>query len=137
MRKLLARKIYQTREQKRNDFIIGLVGWPAGNMILWIGVQVSGSIAGMLIGELARSIAADSWIPIQAVGDILAVGNILCAALPLLINVVLLIYLGVTRRWIALGALTILGGLLLLAVCLAGIVGGICFVYLSRGGQIP
>ena len=125
MRKLLTRKIYQTREQKRNDFIIGLLGWPVGNVILYVAGLLGAFILMALVGmDTWNDLANSQW-------------SILAVALPLLLNVAALIYLGVTRRWIAFGALAFLGALLLLTVCLAVIVGGLCFVILGSGGQIP
>jgi hypothetical protein len=95
----LTRKVYTTRNEKVIDFAIGFVGW----------FLVNGMLYACLILLYSRIPSQDSQGSIAA---------LLLLALPLLINIGLLVLLAFTRRWIALGALAafallLLGGLLL------------------------
>jgi hypothetical protein len=102
----LTPKIYTTRNQKALDFAIGFLGWCLINALLF----------GLLIYVL-QALPTDTQD--SALGLVLL-------GLPLLINVTALIVLGMTRRWIALGALAafalllvgaLLVGLFIYAVC--------------------
>lgn len=101
----LTRKTYTTRNEKILDFVIGFVGWCVLNGVMY-----------------ACSIAILSNLDTQT--DAVAIALL---ALPLLVNIAALIFLGMTRRWIALGALAAFA-LLLVGVLIIGVlVYAICF----------
>jgi len=94
----LTRKVYENRNQKVLDFVIGFVGWFLINGLLY-----------------TCSFVLLSNGTIDTEQEILP---IVLLALPLLINIAALIFFAFTRRWIALGALaafglTLVGGLLI------------------------
>jgi hypothetical protein len=102
IQRLFTRKTYETRRAKWIDFAIGFGGL-------------------VLLNALMQWIVAASY-PRES----------FLANSSLLINVVLLIYFGFRRHWIALGALAAIAAGLLLVLCLALIVWAICFA--AAGG---
>ena len=112
---MLVRKVYETKEEKRRDLIIGVVGFFVIN-----GVLVCSS---SLLGGLVNNSSLDFNI-IETITFILA-------CIPFLINIGLIIYFAFTRAWIALGMLAALAVLFALAI-VAGIFLTIaCFVMLA------
>ena len=103
----LTRKTYTTGGQKAIDFGIGFVGWMILNAVLY------GCV-----------IAFSSQMTLDDVGNGLSV---LLLALPLLINIGVLVLLGFTRYWIALGALAAFAMLLIGALLIALLVYAVCF----------
>jgi hypothetical protein len=94
----LTRKVYENRNQKVLDFVIGFVGWFLINGLLY-------TCSLLLLSNGTFDIEQEIW-------------PIVLLALPLVLNIAALIFLAFTRRWIALGALaafalTLVGGLLI------------------------
>lgn len=109
------RKIYETRNEKTLDFVIGFLGWFVFTLILQFAANLllpgGRFVVGLLSGndtDIARSL--DTVLPILA----LAIN-----CLPLILNILVLIYFAFTRYWIALGALFAFGALLLIVLLLA------------------
>jgi hypothetical protein len=101
----LTRKVYTTRNEKILDFVIGFVGW----------CLINGLMYACSITFLTYAGAQQDSISIALL------------VVPLIVNIVGLIFLGMTRRWIALGALAAFA-LLLLGVLLIGLlIYTICF----------
>ena len=101
----LTRKIYATRNQKILDFVIGFVGWCLINGLMY-----------------ACSFTFLTYIDTQQ--DSIAIALLI---VPLIVNVVALILLGMTRRWIALGALAAFALLLLGTLVIGLLVYAICY----------
>lgn len=101
------RKEYTTRNQKILDFVIGFLGW-----FLLNGLMYTCSV--VLLGQLDTS-GDSSWLSLALL------------ALPLVLNVVLLIVLGRLRRWIALGALAAFASTLVMVLILGIVVYAVCF----------
>ena len=93
------RKTYETRNQKILDFVIGFFGFFVFNFILFFATLLAGIDLGHLSGVTARVITF----------------------LPLILNILGLIYFAFTRYWIALGALSAFGALLLIVLLLAAV----------------
>jgi len=89
------RKIYETREEKRGDFLEGFIGWIVINALL----------------------LALAWIISEAASSRY---HIIIWGLPLLLNVGGLTLLGFKRKWVVLGALAAFGILLVLGLCALG-----------------
>ena len=101
----LTRKVYTTRNEKILDFVIGFIGW-------------------FMVNGLMYACSVSIISNLDSGSDTLQIGLL---ALPLVINIVGLILLSTTRRWIALGALAAFA-LLLVGVLLIGLlVYAICF----------
>jgi len=111
------RKIYETRNEKQKDFVIGFFGWIVVNVIaVIVGSAVFNAVLS-LFERLFPGASYDTIMGIQSIGSLL---------MPLLFNVGLLIFLALTRKWIALGALAgfaavlifvVVAGLVLTAIC--------------------
>ena len=101
----LTRKIYTTRNEKILDFVIGFVGWCMLNGLMYF-----------------CSFAFLTYVDIQQ--DSIAIALLV---VPLIVNISALIIVGMTRRWIALGALTAFALLLLGALVIGLLVYAICF----------
>lgn len=98
------KKVYTTRE-KQIDFAIGFGGWLVIGGILWLfGMRPSGS-------------------PYYSEGVFLCI-----APVYFLSNIVALIVLAFTRRWIALGLLSVLGVNLVISLALHTSYAGVCTV---------
>ena len=115
---MFERKVYVTSRQKQIDFIIGLVGYFVVNTILWL---CFGLIGGAGLDAL----------PASDVTDVLY-GLIGC--LPLLLNIIVVIYFAFTRPWIALGMLAAFAALFILAIIAGIFLAVACFVLLASGG---
>jgi hypothetical protein len=103
----LARKTYTTRNEKIIDFAIGFFGW----------LLINGLLYGILIFAIQQ-------LPSDTQNSAAAVALI---GLPLLLNIAALIFFGVTRRWIALGALAAFAVLLVGALILGLFIYAVCF----------
>ena len=93
-------KTYETKEEKRRDFLIGFGGWFVVNVLL------------LWLGQNSAVRVGDEYV-------IWFVVNVLLLSLglrALLINIAGLIYLGFTRKWVAFGALAAIGVVLLLVL---------------------
>ena len=101
----LTRKIYTTRNEKILDFVLGFVGWYLIN-----GLMYGGSLAILSNANTQTNVLA-----------------LVLLSLPLIINIVVLILFGITRRWIALGALAAFALLLVGALVVGLLVYAICF----------
>ena len=120
----LVRKTYTTRREKVVDFVIGIVGWIVINAIM----------AGMMWAlQWANSALYERGLtPI-----LLNFVSPFIACLPIIVNIVSLILLGLTRYWTALGALAAFAALQLLVICLGVIVGVVCFAILLSTARAP
>lgn len=118
-----------SRNEKIRDFLIGFVGWFVLNGFLTgIGWAVTVGL-GTLLSRL--SFNSDS------AQTLLGAVGLVVNCLPWLINIGLLIYFGLTRYWIALGALAAFGAVLFLLLCVAVVVWVMCFAGLSSFGGGP
>ncbi len=102
----LQRKVYETKNEKVIDFLIGFFGWFIINTllgILQIGILagLSATFEGTANGE-------------QIIGMI----GLVISCIPLILNIGVIIYFAFTRYWIALGALLAFAFSLLLVVLL-------------------
>ena len=113
----LQKKIYETRAEKKKDFLIG-----AG---IFFGLNVLLYFLARLASSLSYTITADfEFIALMACWYVL----------PFLANIGAIIYLALTRSWIAIGMLGTLGALTLLSVVLGVIATVVCFALYSIGG---
>ncbi len=127
----LTRKTYTTRREKTIDFVLGFVGWFVLNALL---IGIGWLVAVGLGALLSQTQSPDSTTAIEPLLGVLAV---VINCLPWLINIGLLIYFGLTRYWIALGALAAFGAVLFVLLCVAIVVGVMCFAGLSSFGGGP
>jgi hypothetical protein len=104
----LTRKVYATRNEKIIDFAIGFVGW----------FIINGVLYACLVSLYSRLPTADSQGSVAA---------LMLLALPLLINIGLLVLLAFMRRWIAFGALAAFGLLLLGGLLLGLLIYATCY----------
>ena len=113
----LTRHTYTSRNEKVVDLIIGFVGWFLLN--------------GLLAGLIGAAIYGLSTLPSSPSGAsdqaLLGLVGLAINCLPWLINLGLLIYFGLTRYWIALGALAAFGALIVLVVCASLVFLAYCF----------
>jgi len=116
----LTRHTYATRNEKTVDFILGFVGWFVLN--------------GLLAGLIGAAVFGLSTLPSSPSGSgddtaqaLLGLVALAINCLPWLINLGLLIYFGLTRYWIALGALAAFGVLIVLVVCASLVFLAYCF----------
>lgn len=100
-------KEYATRNQKILDFAIGFLGWFLLNGLLY-------TCSVLLLGQLDTS-GDNSWLGLALL------------ALPLVLNIALLIVLARLRRWIALGALAAFASTLVMVLILGILVYAVCF----------
>ena len=116
----LIRHTYTTRGEKIRDFFIGFGIWLVLNGVLGLGVPY-------VLGP-----ALNNFTPTGTFGQILGIVAAFFACLPWILNLVGMIYFGLTRYWIALG---ILGGFVLalvIVVCAFLVVAVLCF----SGGRL-
>ena len=114
----LTRHIYTSRSEKVIHFLIGFVGWIVVNGVLWTLIVLGirwGTFSGVpytgQIGGAAGFYATIGFFPWA-----------------FLVNLGILIYLGFTRYWIGLGALTAFAANLLITVVLGLFWIGVCSV---------
>jgi hypothetical protein len=121
MSALFKRKVYETRQEKTRDFIIGVL----------ICLVLNGLLFGCSL--LVPYILFNSTAPTSSLQDTLnAIAILSVYILPWVLNLGLLIYFAFTRPWIALGGLALFGVFLALVI-LAGIVFLVyCFVVVSQ-----
>lgn len=119
----LERKIYETRSQKVGDFFLGIG--------LFIGINVVfGAVMSFglgLVSALFSSISPDGTNAVVSALSGLLMTVVYC--LPLVVQIVALIYFGLTRYWIALGMLSVFAIGLLLVVLLAAACFGMVALY--------
>ena len=123
----LQRSIYDSRQEKIRDFLIG-----AG---LFIGLNVVFGVVSLGLSYVMSQVSGnlDSSSPI---GQIISFATALLYCCPYFLNVGLMIYFGLTRYWIGLGMLGTFAGLLLLVV-IAGVLFAVwCFYMLATGGSL-
>lgn len=113
----LKRKVYETTTEKRCDFWIGFGGCFLVNVVL--GALLVG-LSGPLAVLAGRALPGDGTM-------IFVIGVAIQYGLPLVINVLALIYLGITRQRMALDALAAMGIALLVAL----VAPAACFVNLA------
>ncbi len=120
----LQRAVYETKAEKTKDFFIGV------GLFIGLNVVLTGVI--ILLSYLASKVTTD--LNVDILDTVTALIGIVLYCLPLLLNLGVMIYFGLTRYWIALGMLGTFAALLLLTV-IAGVVLTIwCFVALSNSG---
>jgi hypothetical protein len=101
----LTRKIYTTRNEKILDFVLGFLGWYLINGLMY-----------------ACSFMFLTYVSVEQDSISLAL-----LVVPLIVNIVGLILLSMTRRWMALGALAAFALLLLATLVIGLLVYAICF----------
>ena len=116
----LTRKTYATRGEKWLDFFIGFGGLYVVSGILWGVVQVVVTVVSSLTINLDYDTAS----------TITSIVGLVCGALPLLFTIAALIFFAFTRYWIALGILAAIAVAFIIAICIAVVIGGICFAAL-------
>lgn len=98
----IERKTYETRKEKRRDFLIGFVGWFVVNALLIFLLPIILSLLSSLVDLLSIG-----------PGGLGIGGSVAAGFIPDVIIVGGLIYLGFKRKWIAFGALAAIGAVLL------------------------
>ena len=124
----LTRKIYTTSNEKTVDFLLGFFGWFILNAI------VSGALYALSIALTGISTYGDGT-NFDALQTVTGAVGLVCNGLIFLANVGLLIYFGLTRYWIALGALTAFAVSIVLVLCAAIFIGVACFLLFSGMGN--
>lgn len=119
-------KQYDTRREKVIDFLIGFFGWFILNGLMSL-VTTFAPVGITELTELFQSPDVNQIF--QGIGGIV---GILIVCLPLLINVVLLIYFAFTRYWIAIGGASAFASLLILTICAGIVFTAACFILLSN-----
>ncbi len=121
----LTRKTYSTRNEKTIDFIVGFVGFFVLNGLVGGG----GSVVFNLLSS--TPLAADTNFQ-----TLLGFLSLALTCLPLLVNIGLIIFFAFTRYWIALGALSAMAVALIVVICIAVLIGGVCFALLAGTGGL-
>ncbi len=119
-------KIYETIAEKKKDFRIG-VG-------LFFGLNIIMSLCSWGLSAAMWNLMYTPEGTSTALADIYPTISCILGALPLLINIGLIVYFAFTRAQIALGMLAGFGFALILVVCLGVIFTVWCFYALSSGG---
>jgi len=120
---IFAPKEYETSGHKWGDFAIGFALWFVLNTLMLAALWV-------VTGFLTDPSVSNNPALNQALGYAL-----LCmSVLPLIVNIGLIIFFAMRRRWIALGMLGALSGTLLLVVCAAIVFLAACFTII---GGVP
>lgn len=110
--------VYETRGEKVRDFLAGFVGWFLVNIVFG------------LLTSIPPTLINDVRPPIS---DLVGVLYGVLACLPWVVNLGLLVFFLMRRRWIAFGGLAAFG-LVLLCIIIAGVVtAAICFSIESGG----
>lgn len=127
----LTRATYSERSEKTRDFVLGFVGWFILNILL------NGLVFGLslLVPWLGGS--STDFESYQTLQSTLGWVQLVCNGLLLLANIGAIVYFSFTRYWIALGALAAFATLLVLAICIAVIVGVACFAILAGSNSNP
>ena len=118
----LTKKTYETAAEKKRDFWIGVGLWFGLNIVLTL---CSWGAQGLLFGLLSSTVDYNSSV------DVYTLVSLIMGAIPLLVNIGLIVYFAFTRSQIALGMLAGFGIALLLVICLGVIFTAACFVILG------
>jgi len=121
----LTRKTYETNAEKKKDFWLGVGLWFGLNILMTL---CSWGANGLLFSLLSSTADYNSSF------DIYSLVYLILSAIPLLINIGLIIYFAFTRSQIALGMLAGFGIALLIVICLGVIFTAACFVILGSSG---
>lgn len=126
----MRRAVYETKAQKTRDFLIGFIGWFIFN------VAANGLLVVLPFVGATVPFDSENYAATQSTLGMVMLG---CNIAIFLLNIGALIYFGLTRYWIAIGALSAFGTLLVLAICAAIVIGGVCFAALlsSTGNYSP
>ena len=120
-------KVYETSSQKTQDFLIGFLGWFAGNAALWCFQTTLLPLMFLPISLLPRSGDQNQVAAIFGIGL-----SLLCGILVLAANIGIPIFFLVRRRWIGIGLLSAFAvGLLVILLLTAA-----CFV-IFQGQAAP
>ncbi len=119
-------KIYETTPEKKKDFWIG-VG-------LFFGLNILMSLCGLGLSVGMTSMMYTPDGTTTALADVYPAVSCILGALPLLINIGLIVYFAFTRTQIALGMVAGFGIAFLLTLCLGLIFTAWCFYALSTSG---
>ncbi len=120
----LTRKIYATRGEKTIDFFVGFVGWFVLNGIIGGGAQLVITVLNNAFISVNNSTAQ----------SVVGVTGLVLGCIPFILNIGLIIFFAFTRHWIALGALGALVASLIIVICIATLIGGVCFALLAGAG---
>jgi len=116
----LERRVYETKQEKRKDLIIGIGIWFLLNVIFYgivVAIQVVSS----------RS---------EDIGPIYPLISTALNFLPFLINIGLAIYFAFTRYWIALGMVIAYASIIVIGIFLGVILSIVCFFGLAAAGGL-
>lgn len=117
----MQRKIYESPGEERRDFWLGFIGW----FVLNIGMAVLGVVGSFaLVPLMSDMVFEDATTLMNTL-------SVVTSCLPLLINLVLLVFFAFTRAQVAFGMLAAFGVSLLITICLGVIATAACFVLLS------
>ena len=110
-------KVYESREEKKKDFWIGVGLFFGLNVLIFLVSNGISWLVGSLIGDLASDLAMNitTWF------------SCLTYPLTILINIAFLIYFFRTRTWIGFGMLGTFAALLLMTFLLTIIFSIFCF----------
>jgi drug/metabolite transporter (DMT)-like permease len=117
----LERKVYATRGEKVGDFVIGIGVWFGINIVLGFLLAFG---AGMFAGVFASLDARGSE-------NIIGLVTMVLNCLPFVLNGAALVFFAFTRHWIALGMAAAFGVSILLMLCAAVLLAGVCFAAMS------
>ncbi len=126
----LARKNYATRSEKTIDLIIGFDLWWGLLILIWV-IRIA-----VLSALNAAGISPDvlDFSSTSGTDAVFTVIQLAVWCLPLLFNVGLLVFFGLTRYWIALGMLAAFAIALCLVVLAGVLATAACFVLIGGGG---
>lgn len=124
----LTRHTYATSGQKVLDFALGFFGWYLLNSLLWGCGQL---MLALVIAPFTSTATPNTDLMATAVSVI----SMCITCVPMLANIGLLIYFGLTRYWITLGALSAFVLTTIMVLCLGILVGATCLGVLSGVGN--
>jgi hypothetical protein len=112
-------KLYTTRDQKVGDFMLGVGLFVAGNIVLAV---VFGVLASLISAFVPSTLSGTAGT--NSIGTLL---TLFVSFIPFVINIALMIYFGLTRRWVALGMLAAFAIILVVVL----ILGAACFALIA------
>lgn len=113
----LQKKVYETRAEKKKDFLIGVGVFLGLNVLLYLLAILASFLTQTTTNDVKTIVFLGCWY-----------------ILPFLANIGVIIYFALTRSWIAMGMLGTFGGLILLSLVLSCIASVVCFVLYSMAG---
>jgi hypothetical protein len=119
----ITRKVEYLPAEKRLDFVIGFAGWFVLNVLIWVVASLVSTVMSVTYFAVYPNLQGASSLA----GSVFTVLNgCVGLGLPVVANLGGLIYFGVVRRWIALGALSAFGLSALCVLCVGIFVAVLC-----------